>query len=160
MRSISATTSTCCSTWEPTRFGWVSHDRCRFRCRSLYANIREICNSRHRSNGRRHQSREQRWSIDYSSSRTAASGEEYPVAEGNRAKYGDNLRSAVSVKVISEVVPKLTNTGWYHHSYLRVQALDMTPRIIKAISLTSYVVSPWLMSDSKRNITFTSGRHD
>lgn len=90
----------------------------------------------------------------------AASGEEYRVVEANRAKSGNNIGFVVSVRVISEVVPKLINTDRYQHSYLCVQTLDVTPRILKVISLTPYAVSPSLMSDNKRNIISTSGQCD
>jgi S1-C subfamily serine protease len=56
----------------------------------------------------------------------------YEVVGVNRAKAGDNIGFAVSPAIASRVIPELIVDGRYHHSYLRIRTVDVTPTVARA----------------------------
>lgn len=53
----------------------------------------------------------------------------------NRAKRGDNLGFAISADVVRRVVPALIANGTYHHSFMGIKTIPVTPRIAAANDL-------------------------
>ena len=53
----------------------------------------------------------------------------------NRARSGDNLGFAISPEIVTRVVPSLIADGTYHHSYLDVRTIDVSPAVAEANSL-------------------------
>lgn len=53
----------------------------------------------------------------------------------NRAKKGDNLGFAISADVVRRVVPRLIETGSYHHSFMGIQTAQVTPLIAEVNDL-------------------------
>lgn len=65
----------------------------------------------------------------------ALAGDGYEVVGVNRAKSGDNIGFAISPVIVNTVIPVLIDEGRYHHSYLRVSTLDVTPTVAEANGL-------------------------
>ena len=59
----------------------------------------------------------------------------YEVVGVNRAKQGDNIGFAVSAEMVARVVPALVEEGEFHHSYLRIRTMDVTPTLASANGL-------------------------
>ena len=59
----------------------------------------------------------------------------YEVVGVNRAKQGDNIGFAVSAEMVARVVPALVEEGEFHHSYLRIRTMDVTPTLAAANDL-------------------------
>ncbi|MFB6165418.1 MAG: S1C family serine protease [Haloarculaceae archaeon] len=53
----------------------------------------------------------------------------------NRARGGDNIGFAVSAAVARRVVPALRADGRYHHPYLRISTIDVSPSVAAANDL-------------------------
>ena len=53
----------------------------------------------------------------------------------NRARSGDNLGFAISPEILTRVVPSLIADGTYHHSYLDVRTIDVSPAVAEANGL-------------------------
>ncbi|MFB6124752.1 MAG: S1C family serine protease [Halanaeroarchaeum sp.] len=47
----------------------------------------------------------------------------------NRAKEGDNVGFAISAAVVRRVVPELIHRGTYHHSFVGVRTVPVTPEV-------------------------------
>jgi len=54
----------------------------------------------------------------------------------NRAKAGDNIGFAISAAILTRVVPDLVRDGVFHHSYLRVRTIDVSPAVAEANDLS------------------------
>ena len=69
-----------------------------------------------------------RWAISPNPSPSAY--REHHLLEGvNRARSGDNLGFAISPEIVTRVVPSLIADGTYHHSYLDVRTIDVSPAV-------------------------------